>query len=261
MKIMLKKKYISILLTTLFISCAVDDDPAVIPSGTVITASFDKSGDVFVFPSSGSEATVSIILSEAVETTSQFNYTINEEEKSITLNAGETTAEIVVPNQVGNVSSIILTSANTLYNNSIRLGAQTSVKLISVPAASDSAINIVLSLNSPTDVFFSFAEFNSEGEWQQDIYGVLGTSFSIPLNAGIQNSVDLYPNYYALDVFTDVLTESGYTIYVVYPDSSVEIFSGNDLTLDGYTDQDVVWVNVEDDPNDPSNKLFTFTQN
>ncbi|TYP99548.1 hypothetical protein C7447_101148 [Tenacibaculum adriaticum] len=265
MKKTLKKIHIFsfILIGALLNSCAVDDDPAIRPSGTIVTASLDKTGEIFVFPSPPeNEATVNVVLSSPVETTSQFIYTLNGVEKSVVLNSGDTVAPITIPNVVGNVSNITLTKAVSLYNTSLVLGAQTSVKLVSVPAASANAINIVLSLDSPTDVFFSFAAFNSDGGWEADLYGGLSTSFSIPINANIQNSIDISPDfYYAIDIYSAPLTDPGYTIYVVKPDTSIEIFSGSNLDLNGSTDQDVILVDVSDDPDVPGNKLFNFTQN
>ena len=68
------------------------------------------------------------------------------------------------------------------------------------------------------------------------------------------------PQYFALSMFTGALNDPGWTIYVVRPDSTVEIFSGNNLPLGGGVDAPYVLVDVTDAAT-PGDKSFIFTQN
>jgi len=237
-KIRKMKNFFKINLALLFVSfitltsCSIDDDDAVVASTTenTISASLNRSGEVYVFPSDSGEISVGIELSMASTTLSSASYTVNGVEHTVQISQGETVANIVVPNVLGSSTTIQLTDVKGLYNENLILGSNTEVTLISVPAASSNSISVVQVLNDPDGSFyFTFGAFDEDGGWLGDAYGGANPSFSIPLTSALFNSVDFAPNYFAIDIYSFALTDPGYTIYIVFPDSTVEVFSGNDF--------------------------------
>lgn len=273
MKKLMKINFLLALALLVFTSCAVDDDAAVIPTGTKITASLDKTGEIFMTPSAGSEVTVNVVLSEAVDTDSQFVYTLNGTEQTVGLNAGETTAPIAISNTIGNIIDIELVKASTLYNPNVILGTQTTVKFVSLPAASSTDITVMMtnSANSGS-LWLGLSQFSADGStWVADYEGSLNGNnpriSSLPLNgvgafATIPNSVDIAPNVMAINLYPQVTMSqdlTNYNIYVIMPDSSVQSFSGS-IPATAAVDNAVVKVEIADDANSPGNRTYTFSE-
>lgn len=224
MKKFIKINFLLALTLLVFSSCAVDDDNAVIPLGTRITASLDKTGDVFIAPSVGANATVNVVLSQAVDTDSQFTYTVNGAESTVRLRAGERSVPITVANTVGNINTIVLTKAATLYNPNVELGAQTMARLISIPSPQSAATTFVLAWE---DAAFDMDFYVVTGD--QDIGGtVIDSSLAINTNSetislddsAVDQVYSLYVNQFA---FTADVPAN---IIVVKSDGSVSLYSG-----------------------------------
>lgn len=250
-------------LTLMISSCAIDNDPAEIPSGERVTASLDKTGEIYAF--GGDEISLGFVLSRTIAEPTLFTYTLNGVENSIKLVQGQQSVKLSIPNVVGEKNSIVLTDAHALNNDYVSVGStHTSVTFISVPSATPGSINLLLDLHDTSGALaiFAFSAFDSDGNWITDIFGgTLNDNFSIPVTTSIGNSSDILPNYYSLDVFSQPLNSPNYTIYIVYPDFSVNIFSGTNLSQDGFIDQDIILVDVSDDSSTPGDKIYTFTQN
>lgn len=252
-----------IALTLIVSSCAIDNDPAVIPMGEAVTASLDKTGEIYAFD--GDEISVGFVLSRTLAESTQFTYTLNGVEKSIDLIQGQQSVSLAIPNVVGESNSIVLTGAFALNNDAVLVGStNTSVTFIGVPAVTPGSINVLLNLHDTSGALalFALSVFDGDGNWLNDEFGgTISVDFSIPLTTDIDNSSDILPNYYALDIFSQSLDNTSYTIYIVKPDSSVNILSGTNLSQDGFVDQDVVLVDISDDPSTTGDKIYTFTQN
>ena len=98
-----------IALTLIVSSCAIDNDPAVIPMGEAVTASLDKTGEIYAFD--GDEISVGFVLSRTLAESTQFTYTLNGVEKSIDLIQGQQSVSLAIPNVVGESNTIVLTGA------------------------------------------------------------------------------------------------------------------------------------------------------
>ena len=227
---MKKNKSILILLISLafVFSCAVDDDPVILPADDIFeVVSLDQSGENFVPASAGDNITVNVILSAAMSNNTLVNYTLNGAEESLTIPAGSTSAALVFPNVVGSTNTITLTGGLNL-DQAVNLGTNTTATFISVPNPLDDALTLVLSLedsNFGGTTFFTIGVFDGEGAWVTD--AALTTNFVLELPffaPGLPNSPDL-PGflgidgaYYALDIFTiggGGLAAPGYTIYII----------------------------------------------
>ena len=242
-------------------SCAIDNDPAVIPMGQTVTATLDKTGEIYAH--AGSEISVGFVLSRTIAEPTLFTYTLNGVENSIELIQGQQSVTLSLPNVIGETNTIVLTAAHGLNNNTVSVGStNTSVTFIGVPAPTPGYINVSYGLNDPAGAFyFTFAAFDSNGNWITDVYGGTSANFAIPITSSLVNSAEIVPQYFAIDIFSLSLNDSGYSIYIVYPDASVLSLSGNNLDLAGFVDQDVVLVDVSDDPATPGDKIYSFTQN
>ena len=139
-------KYIPSLLIalTLFVfSCSVDNDPAVIPMGKSVTASLDKTGEIFVHE--GSEISVDFVLSRTLSKSAQFTYTLNAVYGTIDLVQGQQSVSLPIPNNVGTVNTLVLTGAYGLSNEPISVGTtNSSVTFISIPAVNPNALEILM---------------------------------------------------------------------------------------------------------------------
>ena len=65
-----------IALSLIVSSCAIDDDDAIIPTGATITASLDKSGEIFAF--AGNDIELGFVLSRPIGIPTLFSYTLNQ---------------------------------------------------------------------------------------------------------------------------------------------------------------------------------------
>jgi len=129
----------------------------------------------------------------------------------------------------------------------------------------------VIALNSTGEdnFWFGLSDFDPSGSWisdyNQNSAGGHPRPMSIPLNGignlgAIPNSADIAPNYLALNLFTqgNVPNPTGFTIYLVMPDGSYQVFEGF-VPSTVFLDNPVVAVHVEDDSANPGMKLYTFS--
>ena len=153
-------------------SCAIDDDDAIIPTGTTITASLDKTGEIFVF--GDGDIDLGFVLSRPLGISTQFSYTLNGVEQSVVLDAGDQTVNVSIPAAVGSTNTVVLTEASALNNDAVSVGStNTSVTFITVPAPIPGNIVLSHSLNDPSgQFFFTFAGFNADNSWAGDVYEV-----------------------------------------------------------------------------------------
>jgi len=246
-----------------FTACNVDDDAAVLAENQeIILVSLDKSGEHIISPSDGADVVIKAILSKPIANLSQIILDVNGVEQIKQLSAGETTFTISAPNTVGNVMEVTLKEAKAI-NTKLDLGANISVKITTVPEADPDNVLVTLNLSATNanNFYFTFAAFNADGSWIQDIFGGLNTStISLPIDVLLSNSADILPDYFAIDIYSSALNNPNYSISVVQPDGSASIFSGSNLELSGSVDQDVILVDVSDSTT-PGEKTYTFTQN
>lgn len=253
-----------IALTLIVTSCAIDNDDSLSTSGETITASLSKTGEIFAF--GGDEINLDFVLSRTLNDDTLFSYTLNGVDNTIIVDSGSKSVSLSIPNIVGDTNKVVLKSVNGLNNPTVQIGStNNSVSFISVPAPDPNAYNVVLTFDDTSNpaALFTLAGFSEDGVWLADLLGGLERGFSIPLNSGLLNSSEISPLFYAINIFSVSLSDPGYTVYVVAPDSTVDIFSGSNVALvDGFTDVIVALVDVSDDPNpiNPGDKLYTFTQ-
>jgi hypothetical protein len=132
-----------IALSLIVSSCAIDDDDAIIPTGATITASLDKSGEIFAF--AGNDIELGFVLSRPIGIPTLFSYTLNGAEESIVLNAGDESISITIPNVVGATNTVVLTEASVLNNDAVTVGStNTSVTFIGVPAINPNALQVLM---------------------------------------------------------------------------------------------------------------------
>ncbi len=256
MKKIYKINFLAIITVLFFNSCAVDDDPATTAVINNISVSLDQSGEIVV-DLAETEYDVNVLLSQALTTDTEVEYTLNGVATTQTFEAGMTSIPLIFTNGIGVINELTITDARGLYNNVI-VGADNSVTFLGLPPASPTSIEAVAANDTGTDSFwFGLSSFTSGGTWVAD-YNQNSTNghprpMSIPLdgigNLGlIPNSADIEPNFLALNMFTQgtVPDPTGFTIYLVMPDGSYESFSGTvPATL--FADNPVVKVDVTTD--------------
>ncbi|PHR68853.1 MAG: hypothetical protein COA67_11915 [Lutibacter sp.] len=124
-------------------SCAIDDDDAIIPVGNNVTASLDKTGEIYAF--AGTDINVGFVLSRTISNPTLFSYTLNGVENSVNLAIGAQSVSITIPNVVGETNTIVLTEASALTNDIVSVGTtNTSVTFIGVPAINPNALSVVM---------------------------------------------------------------------------------------------------------------------
>lgn len=217
-----------IALSLIVSSCAIDDDDAVIPSGSFITASLDKSGEIFVF--AGNDIVVDIILSSPIGIVSQYTYTLNGVEQTIQIPANGSSVSITLPNVVGATNAVVLKDGHLLNNDSLVLGSNTSVTFIGVPAVNPNGLEVLMDWSNSTE--------NDWDLWVTDEPPTVGivTSQSVTpieavtvLNTVADGTYNILPRDWAsVDAVVDV------AITLVHPDGTIEQFSesiesGNDF--------------------------------
>ena len=208
-----------IALTLIVSSCAVDNDPAVIPMGEAVTASLDKTGEIYAY--AGNEISVDFVLSRTLAEPTLFTYTLNGVENSIKLVQGQQSVTLSIPNVVGEKNTIVLTDAYALNNDSVLVGStNTSVTFISVPANNPNALDILMVWSNaendldlwitddpPTTAFLS-----SESATPSETL-----SFS---NTQPDGTYNILPRVYsAVDSTVDV------EMFIFHPDGTIEIFN------------------------------------
>jgi hypothetical protein len=209
---------ILIALTLIISSCAVDNDPALIPMGESATASLDKTGDIFV--QEGSEISLDFVLSRTLARSTQFTYTLNGVDRTIDLIQGQQSVSLSIPNVVGETNTIVLTGAYGLGGGSILVGTtNNSVTFISVPAVNPNALEILMLwggdendldlwiTDDPPSTAFATSETTTPSE---------SVSFG---NTNPDGSYNILPRVWsAVDTRVDV------KIFVIHPDGTIEIF-------------------------------------
>lgn len=262
---------IKLFLITLFVfsSCAVNDDDPVTSnnSNPVTTVQLDKSG-VVATQGSGGES-VKIMLSQILDSDTKVEYTLNGGKETLIMGAGTSDFTLNFPSGTGVANSVKLTGSAGLYNN-VTLGDKTDITFIGLPAASPNSIEALAFNETGADNFwFGFSSFDSAGNWLTDYNQNSAAghprAMSIPLNGagnlgGIPNSADVAPNYLALNLFTQgtVPNPTGFSIYLVMPDGSYQVFTGS-VPSTSFLDNPVVNVNVVDDPANAGMKIYTFS--
>ncbi|MCI2229963.1 hypothetical protein MC378_12365 [Polaribacter sp. MSW13] len=250
-----------------FSSCAINDDDPVTNVTKVTTAQLDKAGVVVTSGIAGE--TVNITLSSVLDSDTKIEYNLNGSDETIILPAGTSSYAFNFPTGTGIANAIKLTSAAGLYNNVI-LGDDTSVTFIGLPDPSPTSIELLAFNETGVDNFwFGLSEFDPSGNWVTDYDQNSAAGhprpMSIPLNGNgllgtIPNSASIAPNYLALNLFTQgtVPNPTGYTIYIVMPDGSYQVFEGS-VPSTFFADNPIVGVNVVDDPANPGMKKYTFS--
>jgi len=209
-----------IALTLIVSSCAIDNDPAVIPMGEAVTASLDKTGEIYAFD--GDEISVGFVLSRTLAESTQFTYTLNGVEKSIDLIQGQQSVTLAIPNVVGATNSIVLTGAYALNNDAVLVGStNTSVTFISVPAINSNGLEILM--------IWSNEEENDLDLWITDeppTTGIAASESTTPSeslsfsNSQADGTYNILPRVWsAVDATVDV------KMYVIHPDGTIEIFN------------------------------------
>ena len=250
-----------------FSSCAVDNDDPITNNNSVTLVQLDKSGIITTEGTVGEVLNVS--LSQTLDSDTKVAYNLNGSDETLIIDAGTSSYTFNFPTGIGVANSIKLTGATGLYNN-VSLGDNTSVNFIGLPTSSPTSIEaIALNSTGEDNFWFGFSLFDPSGNWLTDYNQNSAAGhprpMSIPLNGSgnlgpIPNSVDVAPNYLALNLYTrgTVPNPTGFTIYIVMPDGSYQVFEGTvPSTL--FLDNPVVGVHVEDDPDNVGMKLYTFT--
>ena len=217
----IKFKHLFLIALTLIVSsCAIDDDPAVIPMGEAVTASLDKTGEIYAY--AGNEISVGFVLSRTLAESTQFIYTLNGVENTIDLVQGQPMVTLSIPNVVGEKNTVVLKGAYALNNNSVLVGStNTSVTFISVPATNPNALEILMLWNN--------AEANDLDLWITDdppAIGILVSESITPSeslsfsNTQPDGTYNILPRVWsAADATVDV------EMYIFHPDGTIEIFN------------------------------------
>ena len=250
-----------------FTSCALDDDAPASNGDPITFVSLDKSGVVSTQGSAGES--VSISLSNVLNTDTKIEYNLNGSDEVLMMEAGSSSFTLDFPTGTGVANTLKLTSAVGLYNN-VALGDNTSVTFIGLPPPNPNAIEALAFNSTGGDNFwFGLSSFDSAGNWVTDYNQNSAAGhprpMSIPLNGNgnlgaIPNSADVAPNYLALNVFTQgtVPNPTGITVYLVMPDGSFQVFESS-VPSTFFQDNPVVAVTVEDDSANPGMKSYTFS--
>ncbi|MDA9339649.1 hypothetical protein N9Q68_01620, partial [Polaribacter sp.] len=209
-------------------------------------------------------------LSNVLNSSTKVEFDLNGVKQTLVIDAGNSRAVFILPITLGETSTIELTSAIGLYNN-VSLGDKTAVSFLGLPTPSPDSIEALAFNETGADNFwFGLSSFTSGGDWVTDYNqnSAFGhpRPMSIPLNgagnmSAIPNSDDVAPNYIALNLYTfgTIPNPTGFTVYLVMPDGSFQVFEGfvpSDIGLDN----PVVSVKVEDDSVNAGMKIYTFTE-
>ena len=209
-----------IALTLIVSSCAIDNDPAVIPMGEAVTASLDKTGEIYAFD--GDEISVGFVLSRTLAESTQFTYTLNGVEKSIDLIQGQQSVTLAIPNVVGASNSIVLTGAYALNNDAVLVGStNTSVTFISVPAINSNGLEILMTWSNAVENDLDLWLTN-EPPTTSIVTSQTGTpSESLTFdNTQPDGTYNILPRVWsAVDATVDV------KMYIIHPNGTIEIFN------------------------------------
>ena len=201
-------------------SCAVDDDDPVIPTGATITASLDKTGEIFVHD--GNEINLGFVLSRPIGIPTLFSYTLNGVEESILLNSGDQSVNLSIPSVVGETSTVVLTEASVLNNDAVTVGStNTTVTFIGVPAINPNALQVLM--------LWSNMDQNDLDLWITDdpvVNGIVASQSVTPAedvsfaNTNPDATYNILPRVWSsADSSVDV------TMYLVHPNGTVEVFN------------------------------------
>ena len=212
---------------------------------------------------------VNVLLSQALTTDSEVEYTLNGVATTQTFEAGMTSIPLTFTNGIGVINELVITDARGLYN-SVTVGADNSVTFLGLPPASPTSIEAIAANDTGTDSFwFGLSSFTPDGSWVTDYNQNYDAGhprpMSIPLDGNgnlgfIPDSADIEPNFLALNMFTQgtIPDPTGFTIYLVMPDGSYESFSGT-VPGDLFVDNAVVRVDVTTDSSS-GNKNYVFSE-
>lgn len=200
-------------------SCAIDDDDPVIPTGTTVTASLNRTGEIFVFD--GNDIILDFVLSRSLSTPTLFSYTLNGVENTIILDSGVTSASLLIPSAVGARNTVVLTEASALNFESVSVGeTNNSVTFIGVPAVNPNGLQVLM--------LWSNMDQNDLDLWVTNDPPTIGIVISASVtpaedvtfaNANPDGTYNILPRVWSsADSTVDVV------MYLVHPNGTVEVF-------------------------------------
>ncbi|MCH3883515.1 MULTISPECIES: hypothetical protein [Tenacibaculum] len=274
MKYIFKLKFAILAFALVFSSCAIDDDEPTLPSSKVYTVSLSTAGEL-IADATQESSFVDIRLSEALDTNTQVEYTLNGVSETMIFSPGETSRLFEFPNDSGAFNSLTLDGVRGLYNN-VQLGDKQSVSFLVLPAPNPDSIELLAfnDLGEAGALWFGMSAFDiATGDWFADVQtnsaGTHPRPMSLPLD-GVGNAGFLIPNddllasidaFMALNLFNQTTSTEpiGFTIYAVFPDGTVEKFTG-DVPPGQFVDNAVVGVSVTTDTSstNPNQVLYSF---
>ncbi|MGB2143774.1 MAG: hypothetical protein ACPH06_01955 [Flavobacteriaceae bacterium] len=214
-------KYIHLFLIALTLvvsSCAVDNDPAVVPMGESVTASLDKTGEILVHE--GNDISVNFVLSRTLSKATQFTYTLNGVDNVIDLIQGQQSVSLSIPYNAGDVNTVVLTGAYGLSNEPISLGTtNNSVTFIGVPAVNPNALEVLMSWagdQNDLDLWITNDPPTTFYELSQTATPIERVSFNNAYPDGAYNIL--------ARVWSAVDTNVEVTMYIVHPNGTIELF-------------------------------------
>ena len=215
-------KYIHLFLIALTLvvsSCAVDNDPAVVPMGESVTASLDKTGEIFVHE--GNDLSVNFVLSRTLSKATQFTYTLNGVDNAIDLIQGQQSVSLSIPYNAGDVNTVVLTGAYGLSNEPISVGTtNNSVTFIGVPAVNPNALEVLMLWTgdqNDLDLWITDDPPTTGLEASQTTTPIESVSFNN--NAYSDGTYNILPR-----VWSAVDTNVEVTMYIVHPNGTIELF-------------------------------------
>ncbi|APG66116.1 hypothetical protein LPB136_12370 [Tenacibaculum todarodis] len=274
MKYIYKLKFAIIAFALIFSSCAIDDDEPTIASSKVYTVSLTTAGEL-IADATQESSFVAIRLSEALDTNTQVEYTLNGVSETMIFSPGETSRLFEFANDSGAFNSLTLDGVRGLYNN-VQLGDKQAVSFLVLPAPNPNGIELLAfnELGEAGALWFGMSAFDiATGDWITDIQtnsaGTHPRPMTLPLD-GLGNAGFYIPNddllasidaFMALNLFNQSTSAEpiGFTIYAVFPDGTVEKFTG-DVPPGQFVDNAVVGVSVKTDTSstNPNQVLYSF---
>ncbi|MCF6279353.1 MAG: hypothetical protein L3J14_03300 [Flavobacteriaceae bacterium] len=207
-------------------SCAIDDDDPVIPTGTVITASLDRTGEIFVF--AGNEITLDFVLSRALTSSTIISYILDGVENTITIGPGLTSKSISIPNVTGKITNVVLTEASALNDDIVSPGStNTEVTFIGVPAVNPSSLQVLMLWgNDQNDLDLFVTNDPAPANPAADNI-VNSQSFTPGENVSFNNSNPDGTYNVIVREWSSVVPSDDVTMYIVHPNGSVDAFNNS----------------------------------
>lgn len=261
-------------------SCAIDDDPAVVAQssaeGNIIeflqtgTINYPTGGDLLVRMNKPS-VTASQVVYKTTQTNTDGSVTMLEE-GVVKFPPGATEAIMNIDVPFLETVTVTLSKPIGINNPTIELGGNDTLDLVGLLSPSPDSIELAFTNQGDfANIWFGLSQFTTSGGWIADYHqnssGGSPRFMSIPLDGAgelgtIPNTSDVEPNMLALNLFTQAVLPNDpheFKIYVTMPDGSTQEFEGT-IPAATSTDNAVVKVTIEDDPNSPGNKTYVFSE-